>query len=227
MLRRHELLGVSEGAWQAVQSGHPVLTSLPAPAGQLVVGWARNGWPVMVRRPLLSDAADTIPAALPLPPEHGKLRLAFSLPKAPAPAARAPVLLHDARQAAPGVWQRTIASLIHLGEETGSPPRVFGALLWQRLTGLPYLSSRSDLDLLWVVSDRQTAAVLLPVLRHVEATAPMRLDGEVVLPDGAGVNWRELADAMDRQGGDVLVKTMHGIETRPICSLFINSEAER
>ena len=82
------------------------------------------------------------------------------------------------------------------------------------------LHAQSDLDLLWAVPDRPTAAALLPVLRYLEETAPMRLDGEVLLADGAGVNWRELLDAIERHGGDVLVKTMQGVETRRTSSLF-------
>jgi phosphoribosyl-dephospho-CoA transferase len=220
MPRRHELLLVTEGAWRAVRNGHPALDGLPGRVGDLVAGWARNGWPVILRRPAPGDVPDAIPAGLPLPPEYGKLRLAFGLPKSPAPARVAPVLLKDARQAAPDAWQPTISLLLRLGELAGSPPRVFGALLWQYLTGLHYLHSRSDLDLLWALPDRPTAAALLPMLRHLEETAPMRLDGEVLLAGGAGVNWRELLDATERCGGDVLVKTTQGVEIRQTSSLF-------
>ena len=34
------------------------------------------------------------------------------------------------------------------GETVGITPRVFGALLWEDVTGLPYLTEQSDLDLL-------------------------------------------------------------------------------
>jgi phosphoribosyl-dephospho-CoA transferase len=220
MLRRHELLRVTEGAWQAVRNGHPMLDGLHGRVGDLVTGWARNGWPVMVRRPASGDAPNAIPAGLPLPPEYGKLRLAFGLPKNPAPARVPPVLLRDARQVAPDAWQPTISLLLRLGELVDSPPRVFGALLWQHLTGLHYLHSQSDLDLLWAAPDRPTAVALLPMLRHLEETAPMRLDGEVLLAGGAGVNWHELLDAIERCGGDVLVKTMQGVETRRTSCLF-------
>jgi phosphoribosyl-dephospho-CoA transferase len=223
MPRRHELLRVTEGTWRATRKVHPALDGLRGRVGDLVAWWARNGWPVMVRRPALGDAPNAIPAGLPLPPEYGKLRLAFGLPENPAPAGLAPVLLQDARQVAPDAWQSTISLLLRLGEQAGSPPRVFGALLWQHLTGLHYLHSQSDLDLLWAPPDRATAVALLPALRHLEETAPMRLDGEVLLADGAGVNWRELLGAIEQCGGDVLVKTMQGVETRRTSSLFDGS----
>jgi hypothetical protein len=56
MLRRHELLGVTEGAWRAVRNGHPALDGLHGRVGDLVAGWARNGWPVMVRAASLRAA---------------------------------------------------------------------------------------------------------------------------------------------------------------------------
>ena len=95
-------------------------------------------------------------------------------------------------------------------------PRVFGALLWEHTTGLPYLTARSDLDLLWSISDERSAALLVEGLRRLDADGPVRLDGELELPDGAAVNWRELAN----QSGEVLVKTMDGVEVRAKTGLF-------
>jgi phosphoribosyl-dephospho-CoA transferase len=96
---------------------------------------------------------------------------------------------------------------------------VFGALLWEHATGLPYLTAKSDLDLLWSISDERTAALLVERLLKIEAEGPVRLDGELELPDGAGVNWRELARNSD-QHSQVLVKTMGGVEVRNKAGLF-------
>ena len=51
-------------------------------------------------------------------------------------------------------------------------------------------------------------------LRQLDAASPVRLDGELQLPDGAGVNWRELAQNSDDEHSQVLVKTMDGVEVR-------------
>ena len=56
-------------------------------------------------------------------------------------------------------------------------------------------------------------------LRQLDAESPVRLDGELELPDGAGVNWRELAQNSD-QRSQVLVKTMDGVEVRTKAALF-------
>jgi phosphoribosyl-dephospho-CoA transferase len=106
--------------------------------------------------------------------------------------------------------------LLDLGEAVGITPRVFGALLWQHATGLSYLTARSDLDLLWSISDERTAASLVKGLFRLDAEGPVRLDGELEVPDGAAVNWRELA----QNGNQLLVKTMNGVEVRTRALLF-------
>ena len=99
-------------------------------------------------------------------------------------------------------------------------PRVFGALLWQHATGLPYLTARSDLDLLWSVSDERTATLIVEGLLQLDEGSPVRLDGELELTDGAAVNWRELARSGARPDDELLVKTMDGVEFRTRAALF-------
>lgn len=185
----------------------------------LVADWAARGWPVIVRRPMMGDSAAGVPAALPLPPSYGKLRVSFSFASKDDVVALPPVLLSDAAPDAPAAWQPTIAALLTLGSSLGIAPRVFGGLLWQHVTGLAYLSPQSDLDLLWRVADQRTATALLAGLVRLDAESPMRLDGELELPDGSGVNWREVSQAAEG-GGDVLVKSMDGVKTRPVADLL-------
>ena len=199
---------------------HPGLGDLP-----LVANWARLGRPVIVRRRIAGDSLYNVPAALPLPPGHGKLRLAFSFSSDAAVTALPPVPLRDAADAAPVKWQPVLAALLDLGEAVEITPRVFGALLWQHTTGLPYLTDRSDLDLLWSISDERSAALLVEGLLQLDATSPVRLDGELELADGAAVNWRELAQAVANATAEVLVKTMDGVEVRTRAGLFHTAES--
>lgn len=194
---------------------HPDLADLP-----LVADWARLDRPVIVRRRMAGEGGDDVPAALPLPPSCGKRRLAFSFAAGAGVRVLPPVLLRHAAQTAPLAWRPTVAALLDLGGATGVAPRVFGALLWQHATGLPYLTAQSDLDLLWPTSDERTASLLVAGLLRVDAAGPVRLDGEVQLPCGAGVNWRELAKGLCSPGHPVLVKTMHGVEVRTTAALF-------
>ncbi len=214
MLRRHDLVRVEPAAWDAMLRCHPALLDLP-----LVADWARLGRPAIVRRRMVGDCVDGVPAALPLPPCHGKRRLAFSFPAGAAMAAVPPVLLCDAVRTAPTGWQSVVTAVLDIGDTVKITPRVFGALLWEHATGLPYLTAKSDLDLLWSISDEQTAVLLAERLLKLEAEGPVRLDGELEMPDGAGVNWRELAHN-SHQRGQVLVKTMDGMEVRTKAALF-------
>jgi phosphoribosyl-dephospho-CoA transferase len=215
MLHRHDLLCVEPSAWEAMLGCHPSLTDLP-----LVADWARLDRPVIVRRRMDGDCVDGVPAALPLPPNCGKRRLAFSFASGTAVVALPPVLLCDAAPTAPSAWRPIVAALLDLGKAGGITPRVFGALLWQHATGLPYLTARSDLDLLWSISDERTAALLVEGLLRLDADSPVRLDGELELPDGGAVNWRELAQSGAHLGGELLVKTMDGVEVRTRAALF-------
>jgi phosphoribosyl-dephospho-CoA transferase len=165
------------------------------------------------------DCVDGVPAALPLPPCHGKRRLAFNFPAGAAMAAVPPVLLCEAARTTPTAWQSVVAAVLDIGDTVKIAPRVFGAVLWEHATGLPYLTAKSDLDLLWSVSDERAAVLLVEQLLKLETEGPVRLDGELELPDGAGVNWRELAHNSD-QRGQVLVKTMDGVEVRTKAALF-------
>ena len=162
---------------------------------------------MILRRRNPGETTAHVPVGLPLPPADGKRRIGLALP-AEAVRPRPPVALAQAHDAAPDAWRPTLAALDALGRRHGLAPRVFGSLLWQHLTGLAYLSDTSDLDLLWPVAgpiDRD----LLHAIATLDAGAPMRLDGEFVLPDGRGLNWRELHAAAP--GDTVLAKHRDGL----------------
>jgi phosphoribosyl-dephospho-CoA transferase len=215
MLHRHDLLRVAPSAWGAMLRCHSGLADLP-----LVADWARLDRPVIVRRRMAGERADSVPAALPLPPCYGKQRLSFSFPSSAAIMELSPVLLRDALPEAPTAWHPTVEALLDLGDAGRITPRVFGALLWQHATGLPYLTAQSDLDLLWSISDERAAASLVEGLVRLDAHGPVRLDGELELPDGAAVNWREFAQSLADPGSHLLVKTIEGVELRTRTELF-------
>ena len=61
---------------------------------------------------------------------------------------------------------------------------------------------------------------LLDGLDRIDAAGPVTVEGEVVLPDGAGVQWRELRPALARPGGEGLAKGLDGVSLRPAGTLF-------
>lgn len=207
-LARHDLLTVAPAAWDALLAARPDLDGIPH-----LADWAARGWPVIVRRRVPGEDAALVPAGLPLPPSLGKRRIGLALP----PGAVRPhsgVTLAQARATAPAAWHPTLDALLAHGAAYGRMPRVFGGLLWQALTDLPYLSAASDLDLLWPGPVDRT---FRDGLAGIAAGAPMNLDGEIALPDGFAVNWREWHAA----GPDdaVLAKGLDRLELRPVSAL--------
>ena len=208
--RRHDLLRVRPEAWDKVLCSRPHLADVPH-----VARWAARGWPVIVRRYLQEEDPTMIPVGFPLPPVHGKLRLSALV--APEVVEQVPPLaLRDVRYEVPSDWQETVDALLELAHQSGVHPRVFGSLLWQRLTGLAYLAASSVLDLLWPVEDANSAAHLVRRLATIEQDSAVRCDGEILLPDGGGVQWREWRDSPH----EVLVKTSTAVRLCATTDLF-------
>jgi phosphoribosyl-dephospho-CoA transferase len=213
--RRHDLLHVTPDVWASALAHCPSSADLP-----LVRTWAARGWPVIVRRRAQGEDLDLAPVGVPLPPAAGKRRVALLLPPDGVLRRSSPPLLRAVADGAGLGWQPTISSLLNLGERIGVDPSAFGSLLWQHQTGLTYLSPHSDLDILWPVPEDFDVLSLVYSVAEIQRDAPLRIDGEVVFPDGSAVNWRELWNE-HRTGGraDVLTKSMESVRLLDISSL--------
>ncbi|MCJ2070217.1 malonate decarboxylase holo-[acyl-carrier-protein] synthase [Methylobacterium sp. J-030] len=207
---RHDLVRVDPSAWAAWLKTRPDLTGL-----RQLDGWADAGRPLIVRRRVPGEAGTAIPLGLPMPPADGKRRIGLALPAA-ALTPMAPPDLSATREYAPAAWHATIAALLALGRGHGLAPRPFGSVLWQAVTGLTYLGPTSDLDLLWPCPEPVSTG-LLDGLDAIAREAPMRIDGEILLPDGTGLHWRELRDAP--KGGSILAKGLDGVTLRAVAGL--------
>jgi len=185
MVARHVMVRVTPTAWSRVIAMRPDLAGDP-----LVVDWANAGNPLIARRHNSDDPAGLVPLGLPLPPAQGKRRISVALSRDDITSIAPPPLLADAVTVAPVHWHASIHQFLALSPAT----HVFGSLAWQYLTGLPYLAETSDLDLLWPLPPRDKLDALLAGIAQIAATAPMRIDGEIIGPLG-GVNWRELRES--------------------------------
>lgn len=216
---RHDLLQVAPQAWRRTLAGARDHAHLSREARRLVDQWADRGWPVIVRRDAVGEAGEGIAAGLPLPPSLGKLRLCFRVP-ADSVAKIAAVSPRAASLSVPADLRPQLQAAAALGAQTGSRPALFGALLWQHLTGLAYVRPGSDIDLLWPAPRSEMLSALLDGIASIDEAGPARLDGEILLSGGAGVNWRELRTERARPDGAVLVKSMAGAELRCAHHLF-------
>jgi phosphoribosyl-dephospho-CoA transferase len=186
---RQDMVFIAPECWAGLLDRRDDLRAMP-----LVAEWAERQRPLIVRRPCPDDAPDLVPLGLPLPPAQGKRRIRLALPTAAIVARQPPPTLASARASAPRDWHRAIDAVAALDSGT----RVFGSLAWEHLTGLPYLASTSDLDLLWAPRDAAGVERLVAGLSAIQKVSPMRIDGEILAPDGAAVQWREWAgDAPD------------------------------
>jgi phosphoribosyl-dephospho-CoA transferase len=200
-LRRHDLIFVSPAAWRSLLKTRDDLVDEP-----LVVDWADRGWPLVARRAMPGEA-DGLPLGLPLPPFAGKRRLSFLMQPDDIVSTAPPLELSTTTNVAPEAWRHTLGQVADLASRHGVEARVFGSLAWKMLTGMNYLTAGSDLDLLLSLPRSRDLEQLTAELAAIEATAPMRLDGEITRDDGAGVNWRELHTG----AREVLVKTTDGV----------------
>lgn len=200
--QRHQLVRLSHRGWQSALTS--CADTLDAEA---LSEWARKDWPVIVRR-ARPDEPTGIPLGAPLPPAKGKRRLAFTA--SPSEVDDTPTLpsLRDVSVTAPAAWLPSLRALEDLADRYAINARVYGSLAWQHLTGETYLSSTSDLDIAWPFPARQHLASFLDDLASVEAFSPMRIDGELLRADGAGVQWRELWLGHK----EVAVKTFDAVE---------------
>ncbi len=200
-LPRHALLRLAPDAdWRALD---------PAASGRLRA-WLAAGFPAVLARCQGDEPSGWLRLGVPLPPAEGKRRLTLLTPRAAIADWRPPLSLRAALPTAPKAWTPALARMRALAEALGLEPAVFGAFAWQALTGLEYVHAGSDLDLAWRPRAREELWALLVALPEWEAATGRRTDGELLLPDGAGVCWRELASGAAR----VLVKAPAAVELR-------------
>jgi phosphoribosyl-dephospho-CoA transferase len=149
---------------------------------------------------------DTIAVGLALPPAQGKRRIALSVAAHDIARYTPPLLLADAIAHAPAGWQPALAELEAAASNIDLELRVFGSLAWQALSGLPYLTAQSDIDLLWHPQSHAQLQQGIALLAHWERSSGLRADGEVLFGGNSAVSWREWATLKSGDDQRVLVK---------------------
>lgn len=123
-----------------------------------------------------------------------------------------PPRLTDTLSHLPPAFRAPLTELAAAARAAGIEFRVFGSVAWEALTGLAYLTARSDVDLLWWPVDASQIAEGIALMVAWEHETGMRADGEIVMRNGAAVAWREwdrVARTIDG-ARRVLVKTLFG-----------------
>jgi phosphoribosyl-dephospho-CoA transferase len=173
----------------------------------------RGHGPLLQLKPILmsTEIAENIATGLALPPALDKCRIALNVAAQDIARYSPPLLLGDAIAHAPAGWQSALGELDAAASDIGIELRVFGSLAWQALSGIEYLTPRSDIDLLWQPHSHQQLCQGIALLARWEQDRGLRADGEVLF-GGDAVSWREWAGL--KSGGDqrVLVKRISSAE---------------
>jgi len=186
------------------------VTTLTGQADETVVRHARRGLPFVMRRVLENDPPGGVPLALRLPTGDARRGLSFSAPRALVVRAASPLSLSEAlgHAVVPRTWRAPLTELDAAIAAVGVTPHVYGSLAWECMTGARYLYDGSDVDLLLRPASPSQAHACLELLREYASVLP--LDGEIELPDGSAVAWKELAGDI-RDTHYVLVKSARGV----------------
>jgi phosphoribosyl-dephospho-CoA transferase len=201
--------------WATLSPDWPraLVAPLSPAAHGAVAAWDPTRRPLVVARALPSDPADAVRLGLALP---GRGRVGLAVREAALAARRPAPLLEDALAVAPAEWRPLLAGVAADLRRAGVPPRVHGSLAWQHLAAEPsraFLTPSSDVDLLLAPPGWRELEAALALLGGRRGSP--RLDGEVLLPGGRAVSWRELASGAAR----VLVKRAGGGALVPVAEV--------
>jgi phosphoribosyl-dephospho-CoA transferase len=202
MLQRNQLVWLTDDAWQQV-----LARNWDAQAQYILRHWHVEQLPLVVCTQRVQDTAATVSLGLPAPNPWNRRKLALEVPcHALQRAGVFPTVAQVALQCVQPGWQPLINLLMDLHRTAA----VYGSFGWQFLTGLDYVRPTSDLDISAPVPDHASAAALTQALADLHL--PLRLDGELVFPDGSAMAWREYGQWMRGAVDRVLVKRRCGVQ---------------
>jgi phosphoribosyl-dephospho-CoA transferase len=190
-LRRHHLLWCASAHHGAL--GAQIADSFQAAAAIRLLA---AGAPLVIgRQPATGDgipgAETLIAAGMPLPPALGKGRLPFRISTRNIIRTAKPPRLADTIPRLPAIWRAPLLRLLCGALSIGIELRLYGSAAWEGLTGLSYLTPRSDIDLLWRPVSVDQLAAGVAFLAEWEAATGIRTDGEILFGDDDAVAWRE------------------------------------
>ncbi|RQO37323.1 malonate decarboxylase holo-[acyl-carrier-protein] synthase [Herminiimonas sp. KBW02] len=183
---------------------------------------AARGLPFVARSRQPGERPDMVQLGLRLPRTTDQRSLAFCVPASVVREASDALSLSEAllqQTPLPNGWYDTLMHLQTDALKLGLNLRIYGSLAWQCVTGTPYLADNSDVDLLLAPATLEQAHAGLRLLDAVEKEGRVRLDGEMIFPDGRAVAWKELL-AHTRL---VMVKSNEGVALATLESVWKQS----
>ncbi len=195
-LGRHDLVWLAPG-WRGALAAPAAAATLSA-----ADAWISRGRPAVACR-RERGSPDDVALGIALPPGGGPRRVSLLVRREVIVRSSSPLTLAEALPSAPAGWRAPLSALDRDARAAGLILRVYGSLAWQHLSGAPFLTARSDADLLAEVRDAGELRAALSLLHRQARPEAPPLDGELLLPGGRGIAWRELA----RRPARILVKS--------------------
>ncbi|MBK7647207.1 MAG: malonate decarboxylase holo-[acyl-carrier-protein] synthase [Betaproteobacteria bacterium] len=180
--------------------------------------WIGRGRPLVAARQ--PDGAAGVLLGLSLPLAQQRKRLSIQVDRSAVAEIRSPLSIEQCwLRLSPGqanVLRRLATQAAACSVRIG----VFGSLAWEVLSGEDYRHAESDIDLIIDVDTMAQLDAMLLALQLAASQLPCRLDGEIRLPDGSAVAWREFAANRDKPTAGVLVKGPREVALLPMQSLL-------
>lgn len=198
-MRRHDRVYLLPGAGfetPCVEAGGPLWLA----ARQ----WIDRGRPLVAARQPVDGARVLLGLGLPL--THDRKRLSIYVDRSSIALVRSPVGVEQCLPRLPAAVADVLRLLYDEIDDCGARLGIFGSLAWEVVSDDAYRHAGSDIDVICDVVDCRQYEIALAALARAQSRLACRLDGELRLPDGKAVAWRELAQADCSAGEKVLVK---------------------
>jgi phosphoribosyl-dephospho-CoA transferase len=202
---RHDLVWLAPG-WRGALAAPAAAATLSA-----FEAWISRDRPAVACR-RERGSPDDVALGIALPPGGGPRRVSLLVRREAVARSSSPLTLDEVLPSAPIRWRAPLAALDRDARYAGLILRVYGSLAWQHLSGAPFVTERSDVDLLAEVRDAGELRHALSLLHRPARPEAPPLDGELLLPGGRAIAWRELA----RRPARVLVKSAAAVALEPI-----------
>jgi phosphoribosyl-dephospho-CoA transferase len=105
-----------------------------------------------------------------------------------------------------------LRGLVETLNSAGLPIYVFGSVAWEKISGKPYRTDKSDLDLLCDVETFLDLRIVIDAFNAADINLPFNIDGEIRFVNDDCANWREVSAALGHHDEmEVLVKGETGV----------------
>ena len=220
MFHRHNRVWLSVDGWKRA------CKTVPPEHAKELMRWAENDWPAVVRRSDPECGKNILCLGLTPPPDQhtgAKVRIPFSVCTEDVVRFGAPLAIIRAESALPLAWHSVFSELSDAATSSRLEFRVYGSAAMQAITGLPYLTASSDIDLLFYPLTNAQLHQGLNLLNLYAKRLP--LDGEIVFPSGRAAAWKECAQALENpERARVLAKGMLRLDLVHVADLLAELE---